>query len=68
MEKFIHVKAESEVLSVNQLIEEKKAVKFLTGIRNSFEYLKLKYKKTGDKLVVKTCVHNPELDFSAQYL
>ncbi len=65
MEKFIHVKAESQLLSVNQLIEEKKAVKFLTGIRNSFEYLKNKYgaEFRNDRLIVHTCVNNPEFDF-----
>ena len=63
MQKFIHVKAESEVLSVNEIVAEKNAVKFLTGIRKSFEYLKHKYRESYPRasLLVKTCVHNPEL-------
>ena len=64
MEKFIHIKAESEILSVNELCSEKNAVKRLTGIRKSFEYLSSKFKSAypDAKIVVKTCVHNPEFN------
>lgn len=65
MEKFIHIKAESRLLSVNQLVEEKEAVKFLTGIRKNFGYLKSKFgaEYKDDSLIVNTCVNNPEFDF-----
>ena len=63
MVKFIHIKADSEVISVSQIVEESKCVKVLTTIRNTFEYLKKKYQLKDDKLVVRTCVHNPEFQF-----
>lgn len=71
MEKLIHIKAESEIYGFNAIVPEKDSVKVLTGIRNNFEYLALKYSravkikgvrmKTGHHLKVQTCVHNPEL-------
>lgn len=58
---FIHIKATSEVLSVNQIVPEDKAVKILEQTRDSFVKLASKYRKSEDRLVVHTCVHNPVL-------
>jgi hypothetical protein len=62
MEKLIHIKAESEIYSVFQLVSESKAVKVLTNIRENFIRLENR-RRSGCKLVVKICVHNPELPF-----
>lgn len=62
---FIHVKAESEILSVNAIFPEKKVEKILTEIRDNF--CKLDARTKGDNwLKVSTCVHNPTL-FSGKY-
>ena len=62
MEKLIHISAKSEIYSVFELISESKAVKRLQNIRKNFEFLN---SRTGNqhKLVVNTCVNNPELPF-----
>lgn len=61
--KIIHIKAESEFVSSNELIPENKAVKRLEQIKKAFRYMKLRngQRFPDAKLVVKTCVHNPEL-------
>ena len=58
---YIHVKAESEVLGINAIVPESKCVKVLEDLRDNFLKLKDKYKKHNDRLIVKTCVHNPTL-------
>lgn len=60
-ERIIHVKAESEIYSVNALIPEKIVEKVLVGIRNNFCKLneKMKGKFPNSVLKVQTCVHNP---------
>lgn len=65
MEKIIHIKAESDLISVNELCPEKNAVKRLSKIRDSFMYLSSKFRSSypDAKLIVKTCVHNPEFQF-----
>jgi len=59
-ERFIHVKAVSECLYVSELVPEKKVVRRLEKIRDSFVYLSSR-RHTTDTLVVKTCVHNPQI-------
>ena len=61
-ERIIHVKAISEIYSVNQLVPERKVEKVLTEIRDNFVDLKSKkYSGFEYRLVVKTCIHNPTL-------
>lgn len=57
---FIHIKATSEVYSVNEIVPEKKAVKRLEQIRDHFVYLNNRNKNEAT-LTVKTCIHNPVL-------
>jgi hypothetical protein len=61
MEKFIHIKADSEIYSVNEICPEQKAVSRLVKIRNSFIAMQKKYgyQYPDAKLTVQTCVHNP---------
>lgn len=70
MGKFIHIKAESQILTVNELCSEKKCVKRLEQIRDTFLSLNSRssYQRRfpNDTLVVKTCVNNPELPFLNQ--
>ncbi len=63
MDKFIHIKAESEIYSINELCPEKKAEKRLKSILAGFIELKTKMKALypSAHLKVQTCVHNPEL-------
>ncbi len=60
MERFINIRAESKILSVNETVPEKKAVKRLQEIRDSFKYLNER-RKADDTLKVQTCLANPEL-------
>lgn len=62
MEKLIHISAKSEIYSVFELVSENKAVKRLQNIRKNFEFLNSR-NRNQHKLVVNTCVHNPELPF-----
>lgn len=62
MERLIHISAKSEIYSVFELVPEKKAVKRLLNIKKSFEFLNSRT-RMQHKLVVNTCVHNPELPF-----
>lgn len=62
-ERIIHVKAESELYSVNALVPEKIAEKVLTDIRNNFSKLeqKMRDRFPNAHLKVQTCVHNPTM-------
>jgi len=64
MQKFIHIVATSEVLTVHELVPENKCVKRLQHIKKQWLQLTRHYKNTTDKLVVKTCVNNPEFQFN----
>lgn len=56
-ERLIHIKVESKVLSITELLPESKVVGRLIDIRDGW----LRRMREGDKLLVKTCVHNPTL-------
>lgn len=60
MSRFIHIKAVSDIFSVNEIVPEKKAVKRLEQIRDHFMYMNSR-SKNDNKLIVKTCVHNPTI-------
>lgn len=64
MQKFIHIVATSELLTIHELVPESKCVKRLERIKKQFSELTRHYKNTTDKLVVKTCVNNPEFQFN----
>lgn len=61
--KLIHITAESEIYSVNEIVEEPKAVNRLIRIRQMFMKINQQFgaRFPDAKLIVKTCVHNPEL-------
>jgi hypothetical protein len=58
---FIHIKATSQVLSINAIVPENKACSVLEDLRNNFMRMKDKFNLFDDKLIVKTCVHNPTI-------
>lgn len=63
MKRLIHIHAKCESFEIFEQVPEKIAVKRLTNIRNSFSSLKSRVGRGDDKLLVKTCVVNPELPF-----
>ena len=63
MPRYIHIVAISEIYSVFELVEESKCVERLKQIRDGFMIIKERPNRCDAKLVVKTCVHNPELPF-----
>lgn len=59
---FIHIKAVSQVYSVNEIFPEEKIESRLAQILEHFEYLIMRHTQyRDDKLSVQTCVHNPKL-------
>jgi hypothetical protein len=62
-ERIIHIKAESEIYSVNALIPEKIVEKVLTEIRDNFSKYHFRLIKLYPSayLKVQTCVHNPTM-------
>lgn len=60
VEPIIHIKAESDLYSVNGLFPQSKCVKMLEEIRDNFMKARGRHgSRTG--LKVQTCVHNPTL-------
>jgi len=57
---FIHVKAESRLMSVNAIVPESKCIRILEDIRDNFSKANARW-GNNDLLSVKTCVHNPTL-------
>lgn len=61
-ERLIHIKAESNLFCVSELIPESRVVDRLIDIRDGWRKRMWGSSKFGDdKLSVKTCVHNPTL-------
>ena len=61
MTKYIHIHAKCNAFEIFQQVPEKIAVNTLTKIRKNF--LSLKRRHIGDKLLVKILKVNPELPF-----
>jgi hypothetical protein len=59
-EKFIHIKADSDIYCVNELVAEKKSLKRLRQIRENFVKLNLRHGNVAE-LSVKTCINNPTM-------
>lgn len=63
-ETFIHIKAESDIYSVSEIVAESKCLKRLIQIKKHFLWLNQRSVKFNSFLSVKTCVHNPRFDFN----
>ena len=62
IQRLVHIHAESEIFSVDEIVIESKSVSRLTEIRDGFSCIKYKYKGTDDIILkVRTRVINPEL-------
>ena len=71
MEKIIHIHAKCDAFEIFEQVSEKKSVSRLRTIKNMFNSTdrfgglnsKRSFRVNEDKLVVKTCVVNPEFNF-----
>lgn len=59
-ETFIHIKADSKLISINAIVPESKSISILEDLRDNFKKVNERY-GNKDSLTVKTCVHNPTL-------
>lgn len=60
-ERQIHIKATSDCYKATVIVAEKNAVEMLEDIRANFLKMTKRERFKNDKLIVKTCVHNPTL-------